>query len=635
MKHAIVRNYNIPIFNFSGHLGEINAVCVTRSNQIIFAIEDRTIRIWDIAQKKLVQVFHSVNNETKFLSLSSNEKYLLAADPEGFLEIWDLSTMSRFCRVEAFTVSLTTAFFSNREDVIISSGYSDVYLIQKHKIDKNGNLKAEVEFDIEEEIKFMGLGENNLIFALGSEEIIQLTFKGLKIKKEFEHDNLVSLYFSDNAKYVIGINTLGLLKIWQIKNFKLLYERQLSLEEFPAGVTNIKFLEDSFLMIYGDSTKIKIWDLKNDILKIEITAEKRKGKIDYINCIEISPSQDYLVLGCNDRLRIVDLQSGKNILSIRRKPMSPPYHKDYQLSELSQDGQFLICIRKLVDKSISKELIEVWDLTSIKKIHEIIPEMGPENKITALRISSDSKFFVTGDNAKETGGFIWNLKTGKRRKKLKELDYGVNSVFITQDNSMIITSDETFDIEVFESKTGKFIRRLSSTTKHVASFAMTRDNQKLVCAYRDIMDRDSDIIVWNFESGNIEQLLTANIDSDDQVIWVGFSSDEKLLLAKSRFGYLITYETKNWNLRSSVLTLNQEMRPHAEGQIHSYPLAENIILNITKNVDITPKIKEFLENWSKKNLWLSLSEDSYSLKSEVGDQELNEYETQIEQIYKV
>lgn len=616
-------DFSIPVFDFLGHQGQINAICLSDEGQIFYAVEDQSIRIWDIAKKKMVHVLSSINLATKFLKISSNGKLLAAGDEHGFIELWNLTNFTRISRIQAYTSALLNMLFAEEEYTLITLGVSDTYLLKKFKLDtRKLILKLEVELDLEEEVRHAIITTNNKsVVTLVSEEMLFSKFKNFKIIHEFEHEDIKQINSSLNRDSLFGITKDGLLKIWELKKLKVTFEMQIPMDEFQNEITHTALDSVRGWLIFGNHNKIWIWDIQANELLRGLKVPKSQGTIDSINCFVIDPLEDRLIIGGSKSLRIVDINTGKNLQSIRRKPISPPYYSNFRHSHLSRDHNFIVTIRKLIDKTKTKEVIEVWDVKTRERKHEIFPEMEADSNITSLTISPDAKFFVTGDDSKVSNGTIWNLKTGKVRKKLKELDYGVNSIIVSEDSSLIITSDNMFDIEMFDAKTGKYLKKISSATKNVSSFTLTKDNSTLVCAFRDVLDREFDIIIWNVQTGDTINRLSAEIGWEDGIIDVEYSKNEKELIARSNFGYLVKWDTKSWKMKEKTEGTAQKLAELLKENAFVHPFAENLILNVSDREEITPPIQKFLKLWLEKPTWISKSNDVFSLISEIPEDE--------------
>ncbi|MCY3413345.1 MAG: hypothetical protein INQ03_17025 [Candidatus Heimdallarchaeota archaeon] len=611
-----MENFCVPLFDFTHQTDQIQAISYT-SEILIYSSADQTIRFYNFHKKKITHVLHSLNKNNSFLS--SNELFLMAGDPSGHIEIWNLGTYTRVSRERVFSHKMTTACISPLENAVIASGVAGEYLVKKIEIDKQGRLKEKLEFDIEEEISHLAISTSSKqIYALGEQDVIQLACKSLKFHNEQKQENIYGLFNSDLHQNLIGLFP-DKVKIWQSKKFKDAGGIMVNKKTFPQGIIHARFDEVNRILVVSDQTQIHVWDLNTAKMLYKYSL-KPIGKIkDQITCIEISSTNNALIVGSLHALIILELSSGKLLKSIQRTSEKKLIRGKYQYSDISEDGSLLAGIRN----HGSSEIIEIWDLTSKNMKFEMKPK-DENNHYSCIKIAPDKSFLATGDESKTTGAKLWDLKKGTLVKSLKEIDYGVKSIHITPDSSYLISSDATFDIEVFQSKTGKLEKRLSSSTKNVTSFAMTTDQQYLACSYYDIMDTSSDIKIFDFNSGEVVKEIKAKISSVDKIIQVEISKDDKYIYARSMNGKKFKYELMTGKEKQSSTTKMERMIP--EESMYSYPVGENIVITLP-NLKIPATIRDLYEQAIAKNGWIAIAADSYALKEEVDEETLHLIQT--------
>lgn len=626
---------NIPFHSFSGHLGEVLDVITTKdSKYVIFAINDGTIRTINLENKKLIQVIHLTNSFPIAIDLSFDDRFLAAADDLGYISIWEYETGKKISMVKAYEEEIYDISFSSKDYYIISSGVADGSFLKKWKIDKKGTVKLEKSLEVEDEItKLCITPKNNSVVALGEDIIYISNFNLDKGLQQIKHEGLATINISTDGKFVYGGDISGKVSIWNIKNGKLLDELFDTTDKtkFSKPIFTIGNSPDGKFLIYGDRLKLKLWDIKNKTILNEFRASGTKDDKDKFNTALFTPDNTSFVIGCRQRLRIGSVATGKWVKSIAR----PLKFEDYNKVEISPDLRFVICTRQKLTKDKISEIIEIWNVKDNKQLHEIEPPIHENSSISCLAIAPNGKYFVTGDDtdSADARAIIWDIKTGKPKKILQGLDYGVNALIISNDSKYIITSDKTFDVEIWNAKTGKLDRKLSESTKNISYFALTEDYKFLVCAFRDVLDRDHDIIVWDLESNKIINLMSAEIDWDDRIVWIGFSTDQKFLYARSEQGFLINWEFESGKLKSKIEDQDNYVLYNPFSEINVFPLAENIIISVSPDSKNLPKdFIEFLRGKIKKSDWISHGMDHYFVKESCPDEQIQEYENQLKSI---
>ncbi|MHA2249404.1 MAG: WD40 repeat domain-containing protein [Candidatus Kariarchaeaceae archaeon] len=627
----------IPFHPFTGHTGEILDVCISSdSKRIYYAVNDGTIRVLDFDTKKLIHVFHCLNGFPISISLSFDNRFLAAADNNANIEVWDLVLSKKIEKLRAYDKEIFTLEFSTKDYFLFSSGESDEMILKQWKLDKNFNLKLNKEMELDDEVhQIIVSAKNESILAVGEDMIYHSNFNLNKSKNQIEYEGIVTANISADSKFIYGGDTNGRIIIWNAKKGKQVDVLEEPADKHVFGKAIYAMALSSNYVIFGDRNKIKIWDLEAKSVHKEFKSTGKKEDKDKFNTTIIAPNNEYFVVGGSQRLRIGDLKEGKWIKAIRRPPLSPPYYDDYTLTAISPDFKYLIGIRDKIEKSTISEIIEVWELSSRTKLHEIHPPIEEGGSISCLAIALNNKFFVTGDDtdSSEARAIIWDIKTGKAKKTLQDLDYGVNSLIISHDSKYIISSDQTFDIEIWDVRSGKLVKKLSESTKNISYFALSDDLQYLVCAFRDVLDRQYDIVVFDLEIDKMINELSANIDWDDKIVWTGFSKDQKYLYARSEQGYLINWEFKSGKYQNKIEDQDNYILYNPFSDVNVYPLAENLILHISdKCKELSPYLRSFLKLVNEKSEWIMLDNEVFSLRKNCSEEQTNVFNSDLESL---
>ncbi|XP_010686759.2 E3 ubiquitin-protein ligase COP1 isoform X2 [Beta vulgaris subsp. vulgaris] len=71
-----LRNITQPVHVFSGHRKAVSYVKFLSTNELASASTDSTLRLWDVKENKLLQIYRGHMNEKNFVGLTSNSEYL-------------------------------------------------------------------------------------------------------------------------------------------------------------------------------------------------------------------------------------------------------------------------------------------------------------------------------------------------------------------------------------------------------------------------------------------------------------------------------------------------------------------------------------------------------------------------------
>jgi tricorn protease-like protein len=168
----------------------------------------------------------------------------------------------------------------------------------------------------------------------------------------------------------------------------------------------------------------------------------------------------------------------------------------------SPDGKFLA--------SGSFQEVSLWDVQTGKLRKKLT---GFAHMVVAVAFSADGKFFATGGGAPTEDGEVkvytadtWELIT-QIRNGHSDTVYGL---CFSPDNKKIATASADKFIKVWELPSGKFIKSFEGHTHHVLDVGWQADGKYLASA-----GADNTIKVWDYEKG--EQFKTINNAHTKQV----------------------------------------------------------------------------------------------------------------------
>jgi WD40 repeat protein len=153
------------------------------------------------------------------------------------------------------------------------------------------------------------------LFALASKQEVVLydTETGKLIRTLRGHSNNVSdIAISPDSETLVSISAEdGTVRIWELETGKLIKE----LGEDIGPVTSVTYTPDGKMLITGaigiDRT-IKFWDAET--FKLINTSEQQPG---YIYSVSVTPDDQKLVAGVRNFVKVWDLSTGKEILSLK------------------------------------------------------------------------------------------------------------------------------------------------------------------------------------------------------------------------------------------------------------------------------------------------------------------------------
>lgn len=246
------------------------------------------------------------------------------------------------------------------------------------------------------------------------------------------------------------------------------------------------------------------------------SAHPPKGHWDTITTLSISPDSSILVSGSRDfTLKIWNLKTGQllNTLSEHYEPVVS--------SHIIDDG------KSLISSSISGKVLQ-WDLSTatLRRSFVNYTAMRPEGGIRTTVI--DPKTRVMASSAWGGSILLYNLKTDKVTRIPSQLMASEQAMVISPDAKTLITSNSDGQIQQWNARTGKLVRRLPNTqgwqsSELTSAIAVGHQGKILITG-----SWGGNIGLWNFQTGQLIKTFAAH---DKMVASLAVSADNRLLIS--------------------------------------------------------------------------------------------------------
>lgn len=256
-----------------------------------------------------------------------------------------------------------------------------------------------------------------------------------------------------------------------------------------AAVLSLAKSPDEQILVSGnyDGT-IKIWDLKTNELKYNLTAHSGR-----VNDIAISPDGRILVSGSGDgTIRVWNIAIGRQIISSLKSGSARVVS-----IAISPDGQ------RFASGSDDGN-ITIWNLFTGKKITDLRDGTARVNSL----VFSTPNLNILASGGNDGIVRIWDLSknTNEPIHQLEDDNSRVLSIAISPDGQRLASGGYDKNIRIWNLRNQILERTLKSHSFVVASVAFSSDGQKLASA-----SYDNTIRIWNLSTGNSIQKLTGHI----------------------------------------------------------------------------------------------------------------------------
>lgn len=177
--------------------------------------------------------------------------------------------------------------------------------------------------------------------------------------------------------------------------------------------------------------------------------------------------------------------------------------------------------------------VAIWDLYTGGKILSIA---GDSSEITALDISPDKSLIAF---TSQTAIKVWDVAQGKLLFETRKNGMRINKLYFLPDGSAFVTGGDDFQINVWDAKTGKLIRKMTASQK-INDLSITKDGRTAAVALEN-----STIQIWNLTDGTLLNTIrySGNVTPYTSL---SFLPNNILILAGAEDG-----KARIWNVNTS------------------------------------------------------------------------------------
>lgn len=307
------------------------------------------------------------------------------------------------------------------------------------------------------------------------------------------------------------------------------------------GVHCVAFSPDGKTVASGAEQRIRLWDRATGK---ELRSFPREGQVDSL----AFSSDGRLLASSGGDVQVWEVATGKKIYTFTCETVSKVQGGTSRLAsapvQFSPDGKRLA--------SVNKDFaVLIWDLTTGKELTRL---SGHDSPIHSLRFLSNGKALVSasGERARDGSIRIWDLGTGKTTSTvaLSAKPFLTSRVFsfspdgatlarealeeVREKNGGVTTFYLAHCIHLRDTATGKERLRLPGKNSVVVSAVFSPDGSRLASA-----TRDDQVTVWDLGTGKaVQQLQQAPGGSTGGTYALAFSKDGKTLASSAEGGAL-------------------------------------------------------------------------------------------------
>ncbi len=217
-------------------------------NQLLAALDDSTIKIWDMEKDKAIRLLQGTELATTDIALSTT--YILSASKNGTIGVYDTETNSFVNLIEGHQYSINSLAIYE-DDKVVSAG--EDYSIRIREIE-SGDEVLEIKNAHDDIITKVLVYKNFLISASLDATIKIRDIESGKLLRVLDAHKAGVVSLSIDEENLISASKDNTLKAWSLDDFTLLA----TMDRHKKELVDVMITDDYIISISEDKT-IKVW----------------------------------------------------------------------------------------------------------------------------------------------------------------------------------------------------------------------------------------------------------------------------------------------------------------------------------------------------------------------------------------
>ena len=329
--------------------------------------------VWNIDGEKIRQ-WRAHEGGIKGIDISPDNQYIATASwgEEASARVW--SVMGKLIRDFPHDSSVYSVSFNEDSSLLATGGHDGIKVW--NLLEGQNKLAITSIGDIVDAVEFTQ-GEQDYVVAAAGGSVSLWDFQGKKISSFGSRNGEVQdLIYEPQSKKIIYSTGLGEVKFWNSE-----IEGKMSLEDHVDSVLSVDFdPRGQLIATSGRDGRLKIWNIKNYRLMYDIAAHRYD-----INHVRFSVDGGVIVTASSDGIARVWSREGEKLHSFED---DHPY-RGFREADFSTSGDFIAL------GSINGS-IRLWNF--IENSIRLIGKVDSSNAVESLSIHPNGQIVASGDS---------------------------------------------------------------------------------------------------------------------------------------------------------------------------------------------------------------------------------------------
>ncbi|NLR92599.1 hypothetical protein HGP29_15380 [Flammeovirga sp. SR4] len=543
---------NIAITFSQGHLGKVNALDISNDgNLVISSGEDRTIKIWDAGQERLLRTINAHDIAITDISLSRNNEFIVSAGLDHSVKVWSAKNGMLLASLRSLPEAVQEVRFQ-KNLILYINAQGQVFYWDWSKSNKNELI------DWSDELKsgistFTTFGKQNQTIFLGkfNGDVQEWNVVTKKMKRHhiLHNDWVADIVFLKKRKLVVSGSWDGSLVSWNLSTDSTHHNGHLP---DGTGVRSMKYSESiNQLIVTSLGDHAYIYDIVDDKLVLKEKFEER-------NIVTTSFNKDgnvAVVAYKSGEISMWEMEGMKLVSSWKPiKTKAKEFSVSLEVGAIavaSEDGNVRLWnvgsrddLKKIEahTKDISKlEFLKRGDLltTSLDSTIKIWEGINNFQKKIEFKhyapivhthvLHNDSSIIFTDDRGDI---FLSNPYINPdSARKIHSSFANITAITSNPRKNNVIMAFSDRKIGVLDLDSNKIVNSFSSKDWYIHSMTFSSDGKYLVVGGKNKLS------IWDLDS----RTLLRSIPVKHKILSVSYTYDNKYLIVSEENGTLKTY----------------------------------------------------------------------------------------------